>query len=272
MIRLKLQRELGDYVSTMRFSDDGKVLAVNMGNGCSYLLYQDGEVKKYCYGVSYDVSFLGNMFAFVTFSGVIYIISESGELINIFQIGPEFSNAIALTEEGLIVCNTQCALYTEEGKMMWSVKLKGYARPGAKSLGNKAYIIVDEGDKSKIVEISLNGEIKEVFECKESIFSMDVCDGLFAIGGTSKLWVGRNTIEGFEGVSSVTFSRNCEELMVSDMYNGRVMLMDVNGREKVEILEDGLVTAMDWNTRLAVGLNDGRVKVYEMMRRASLER
>ena len=90
-----------------------------------------------------------------------------------------------------------------------------------------------------------------------------------AIGSATRLVVINRgmswEVEGFEGISSVSFSRDCEKIMVADMYNKRVVLLRVGEGNEVEVEEDGLTTAMDWNGMVAVGFNDGRVRIYELM-------
>ncbi len=270
MIKLIYEREIGDYVSAIKFNERGNVLAANMANGCSYIInLANKELLKYCYGVSYDISYLDGVFSFVTFSGVVYTISEKGELINIFQIGSEYSNAIALLREGVMVCNTSCALYSLDGKYLWSVQLNGYVRPGMRSCGNLVYAAVDEGEKSKLITISLDGEVKEIFSISESIFSIDVCDRTIAVGSSTTLTVldGDSIwrVRGFEGITSLSFSNDCKKIMVADMYNMMITLFKVRSEEEMEIIEEGLTTSMDWRGTLAVGLNNGKVKVYEIV-------
>ena len=264
--------ETGDKVNALAFSDDGK-LGVASQDGCAYLLSQDGGLLNKACGDSdmLDASYSNGVFGFVNYDGYAYLFRGLAYWRKV-HVGDDHNSAITVLPDGFIACKWGCAYFDFSGHKEWDVDV-GYVVNGPAVRKGLIYI-ADSWGKLHIISKIDGSEANEI-SYGEPPYDIAVCGNYLAVGAGRHLYLYNVRdpvyprelwrVRGFDYAWNVAFSPDCEYIAVSDAYHRKLKIVDLEGNLVLERKYGTQVWGVAWwGDRIAVGLMNGKVRIYEV--------
>ncbi len=272
-----LELKLGEKVEGVALSGRGELGAAV--DKCGVLHRGEKCLTRVCgKGETFDVSFNKN-FAFINTDGRVFVVSPSGELLDVVKVGEHENEAVLLLEDGLVACSERCSLY-RGGEKVWEVEL-GHVASSPARVGNVIYVPDEEHGKLFIIDLKEGNVVKEL-PYGEFAYSVDACNKYLLVGTASKAYLYELekpeepkqllSLEGFEGAWAVAIAPSCDKFAVADASRYLVRIFDMKGNELETIsfeypgseeIEGTEPTSLDWKDYLAIGLRDGRVALFK---------
>lgn len=251
-------------------------MAVVPRDKCAYVFDPEGNLlNKICEDSNmFNASYCCGKFGFTSYGKYAYITDENGNVIKRIRVGFDYNNAITMTPNGFLACFFRCALFDFDGNMKWEVDVgevvnnpsyyKGYWYVA--DAGWKKLLIIKDGkivnSKSYRIGVSDTAICGKylVAVSNHYLFLYDLSDP----EDPKEVW----SIDDLTGGQQVAFSPDCGYIAVAD---SNVHSLKIYSISRKSILEkyygdrccDDETTAVAWRKdKLAVGLGDGRVYVY----------
>ncbi len=219
-----------------------------------------------------STSSYSNVFAFVRADGKVTLYDVLHKVKVNLKLPNYVAKASKVTRKGLLLCWKSCAFYNFQGKKMWNFDVKEVI---GKPAGEGPFYVPDA--LANQIYAILNGKL---LTNKTVSFPLSVasCDDLIAVGTWSKVYLFDNNLDelnvlyGFKRVKDLAFSPDCKYLAIADSLNNRLVIVDMRGSLVKELKFAVPVNGMDWNGNIMViGLDDGSVKVYQVLGYEPLE-
>ena len=261
-----------DVAEGLAFSDNFN-LGVALRNGCVYIFDPNGNLLNKVCRKSWmsDASYCCGRFGFVSWNGYVYITDESGKLIEEINVGHNYNDAITMTKNGFVACNTNCAFFDFNGNKKWDLSVGiGDIRNGP-SYYNDYWYLANNVGKLLIVK---DGDVINEINYNERAYDTAVCSKLLAVGTLHHLYLYELSdpanpkeiwnVEGFDVALQVAFSPNCEYIIVADNENKKLKIFNIEGDLIFEKKYGSKVYSVDWkNNRIAVGV-DTNLFIYHI--------
>lgn len=223
-----------------------------------------------------DASYCCGKFGFSNDDGHIYIVSESGNLIKKLKVGKEYSTAITVTSDGFLACGgtsidgNKCGFFDFDGINLWNIDV-GEVNNGPSHYQD--YWYVADVDREELLIV------KDGMVIKQKKFDVDVkdtaiCGNYLAVVTPFQLYLYDLSNpedpreiwskEAFEEASQVAFSQYCGHIAVGDVETFKLKIYGIKGNSVLEKNFDAGVSSVAWwKRRIAVGLDNGKIYVYE---------
>jgi len=230
LYKIKFDKSIYDIT----FSDNGNL---GVTSDCAYVFDQSGYLlNKICgkYGM-HDASYCCGRFGFINSDFHAYITDQNGNLIKKVYVGDKYYNAITMTEDGFVACRRKCALFDFNGNKLWDVNV-GRVENGPSYY--KGYWYVADWGLGKLLIIK-DGKIIKKIHYGKIANDTAVCGKYLAVSTEHHLYLydisdPENPKEiwkvgGFNVARQVAFYSNCRHIAVTDKYNKKLKIYNING-------------------------------------------
>ncbi len=238
--------------------------------GCAYIFLDDGTLidKKCIYPGFRDVSYCCDKFIFISPNGITYIYDLNAGTWSNLTINNTYAGKVKLLSDGFVACDTYCGYFYFDGTLKWSMPVNQ-----AYSIDFSNVIVVADQSDLLFIDPS-NGALLDRLTFNETIYDIKVCSDKLIIGKTTSLTLYSLDADGLplreewsygglNGVFSVDFSPDCNEVIISDRWNWAFKIFDLGGNL---LLDKGSseITAVGWGNKVATGSLSGSLVVYSL--------
>ena len=264
----------GGEVEALAFSDDGK-LGVASWDGCAYILDQNGKLlNKVCtWHRMRDVSYSNGIFGFINDNEYVYLFKDTKFWKKMWTLH-EHNKAIVVLPDGFIACGLRCAYFDFDGDERWDIDVNVVNG----LVVHEEYVYVADylwGEGWHRVINAKTGKIIHITRYKEHTYGISACGNYLAVSTWSHLYLYDISdptnpkelwnVRGLYWARNVAFSPDCNHIAVSDIYHHKLKIFDLKGNLVLEKEYGTEVWGIAWwKERIAVGLRNGEVHVYEV--------
>ena len=253
--------KIGEAAEGLAFSDNFNLGVASLDN-CAYVFDPNGnKLKGICtLDEMNDVSYCCGRFGFTNRLGDVFMTDENGNLIKQIDIGLDYEDGITMTKDGFIACCCRCAFFDYNGNKLWDLDV-GYVYNGP-SHYNGYWYVADDWKKLLIVK---DGNVVNKISYGESAWDTAVCGKLLAVSTETHLYlydISNPTnpkelwnVGGFNKAYQVAFSSNCKYIAVTDVYNKKLKIFNIEGDLIFEKKYKNNVVSVAWkDDRVAVSV------------------
>jgi len=259
--------KLRKIAKDVAFSDNLNLGVVS--GKCIYVFDQNGNLlNKICRNNYMEsISYCCGRFGFVNLDGYVYITDQNGKLIKKVYVGGSYDYVITMTKDGFVACRERCAFFDFNGNKIWDLDVEHV--DNSPSYYKGYWYVADEYANLLIVK---NGSLVNTIRyCKyslnytvcESVRNTAVCDKYLAVSTDSHLYLYDLNdptnpkeiwkVEEFNGARQVAFGPGCEYIVVTDEYNQKLKIFNIEG--------DLIFEKKYWNDVISVAWKDDRIAV-----------
>ncbi|ALU12299.1 hypothetical protein EYM_02200 [Ignicoccus islandicus DSM 13165] len=262
-----------DGILKITFSDNGH-LGVASGDKCAYVFDANGSLlgKKCGSKGMRDVDYSNGTFAFSNYDDYVYLLWENGTYWKEIYVGDERNVAVEMLGNGFVVCESHCTRYDLQGNVIWDRVVTDRYVIDLESSGNYLYLTNFKGTHSYLEVRNLSdGSLVTNIDHENNVIKNLALRGNFLIAssfGVSYVY----DISDPQNVSILGALGPAEDFAISPdssyavmVNSSKVVIYNTQGEAIYEAPISNALRVDWWNNLIAIGFEDGTVKVYKFL-------